>query len=100
MRWAVTHRHAHNLTAPATRWAGPSGPHDEDRRWDVARRLLHEDAAPTADRVAGLLLLLYAQQHVNTIRRLTVDHVQRDGDTPNILLGDRPIVLPAPLDPW
>ncbi|MFD3910024.1 hypothetical protein [Streptomyces sp. NPDC058603] len=97
VRWAVTHRHAHNLTAPATRWAGPSGPHDEDRRWDVARRLLHEDAAPTADRVAGLLLLLYAQ-HVNTIRHLTVDHVQRDGDTPKILLGDRPIVLPAPLD--
>ncbi|QNE74489.1 site-specific integrase [Streptomyces finlayi] len=97
VRWAVAHRHAHNLTAPATRWAGPSGPHDEDRRWEVARRLLHEDDAPIADRVAGLLLLLYAQ-HVNTIRHLTVDHVQRDGDKPEILLGDRPIVLPAPLD--
>ncbi|MFI1189328.1 hypothetical protein [Streptomyces californicus] len=97
VRWAVAHRHAHNLTAPATRWVGPSGPHDEDRRWEVARRLLHEGDTPTADRVAGLLLLLYAQ-HVNTIRHLTLDHVQRDGGKPKILLGDRPIVLPEPLD--
>ncbi|MEU1800762.1 hypothetical protein [Streptomyces sp. NPDC019937] len=97
VRRAVAHRHAHDLTSPATRWAGPSGPHDEDRRWEVARRLLHEGDAPTADWVAGLLLLLYAQ-HVNTIRHLTVDHVQRDGDKPKILLGDRPIVLPEPLD--
>ncbi len=86
VRWAVTHRHAHNLTAPASQWAGPSGPHDEDRRWEVARRLLHDDAAPTADRVAGLLLLLYAQ-HVNSIRHVTVDHIQHDGDKPKILLG-------------
>jgi hypothetical protein len=58
---------------------------------------LHHDGPATADRVAGLLLLLYAQ-HVNTIRHLTLDHVQRDGDKLMILLGDRPIVLPAPLD--
>ncbi|MFI7337013.1 site-specific integrase [Streptomyces sp. NPDC050085] len=97
VRWAVAHRHAHNLTAPATRWVGPTGPHDEDRRWEVARRLLHGDDAPTADRVAGLLLLLYAQ-HVNTIRHLTVDHVRHDGGQWKIMLGDRPIMLPAPLD--
>ncbi|WP_149827177.1 site-specific integrase [Streptomyces tailanensis] len=97
VRWAVAHRHAHNLTAPATRWAGPSGPHDQDKRWEVARRLLHDDGPAAADRVAGLLLLLYAQ-HVNTIRHLTVDHVERNGDQLTIRLGDRPIVLPAPLD--
>ncbi|TQE36845.1 hypothetical protein Sipo8835_09255 [Streptomyces ipomoeae] len=57
-----TRQNTPNLTAPTTRWAGPTGPHDEDRRWEVARRLLHDDAAPTADRVAGLLLLLYAQR--------------------------------------
>ncbi|MEU4954382.1 hypothetical protein [Streptomyces lavendulae] len=89
-RWVVAHRHAHNLTAPATRWAGPSGR-------EVARRLLHDEAPATADRVAGLLLLLYAQ-HVNAIRHLTLDHMQRDGDKVIIRLGDRPIVLPAPLD--
>ncbi|MQS17390.1 site-specific integrase [Streptomyces kaniharaensis] len=97
VRWAVAHRHAHNMKAPATRWAGPSGPYDEDRRWEVARRLLHDDGPPVADRVAGLLLLLYAQT-VNTIRHLTVGHVQRDGERLTILFGDRPIVLPAPLD--
>jgi hypothetical protein len=62
VRWAVTRRHASRLTAPASRWTGPSGPLDQDRRWADARRLLHEEAYPAADRVAGLLILLYAQK--------------------------------------
>jgi hypothetical protein len=31
-------------------------------RWDDARRLLHDETLTTADRVAGLLLLFYAQR--------------------------------------
>ncbi|NUK21959.1 hypothetical protein [Streptomyces lunaelactis] len=73
------------------------GPHDEDRRREVARRLLYEDGPAVADRVAGLLLLLYAQT-VNTVRHLTVGDVQRDDDQLKITFGDRPIVLPALLD--
>jgi hypothetical protein len=70
VRWAVSRRHASRLTAPATRWTGPSGPLDQDRRWADARRLLHDDAYPAADRVAGLLILLYAQK-LNVITALT-----------------------------
>jgi hypothetical protein len=40
VRWAITRRHACGLTAPASRWAGPAGPLDQDRRWADARRLL------------------------------------------------------------
>ncbi|RPF29619.1 hypothetical protein EDD96_6145 [Streptomyces sp. Ag109_G2-6] len=97
VRWALTHRHAHDLSAPATRWQGPCGPHDEDRRWAIARRLLHEDGPAVADRVAGLFLLLYAQ-HANTIRLLTTARLHRDGQTLMVRFGDRPIHLPAPLD--
>ena len=43
VRWAVRRRHASGLTAPASRWPGPAGPLDQDRRWADARRLLHEE---------------------------------------------------------
>jgi hypothetical protein len=96
VRWSVTHRHASRLTFGATRWEGPRGPHDAEKRWDDARRLLHDDTLTTSDRVAGLLLLLYAQR-IATIVKLTTDHVRDDGDQVKIMLGTAPVVLPEPL---
>ncbi len=81
----------------ATRWPGPSGPLDQDRRWADARRLLHEEAYPAADRVAGLLILLYAQK-LNVITTLTTRHVLHEDGRTLLRLGSRPIILPAPLD--
>ena len=96
-RWAVARRHASHLTAPSSRWTGPAGPLDQDRRWADARRLLHDDTCPVANRVAGLLILLYAQK-LSVITALTTQHVlHKDGRT-LLRLGSRPIVLPAPLD--
>jgi hypothetical protein len=97
VRWAASRRHASRLTAPATRWAGPSGPLDEDRRWADARRLLNDGTYPAPDRVAGLLVLLYAQK-LNVITALTTQHVLHEDDRTLLRLGSRPIVLPAPLD--
>ena len=97
VRWAVARRHAFGLTAPASRWTGPSGPLDQDRRWADARRLLHDDACPAADRVAGLLILLYAQK-LNVITALTTHHVLHEDGRTLLRLGSRPIALPAPLD--
>lgn len=97
VRWAVARRHASRLTAPAPRWAGPSGPLDQDRRWADARRLLHEETCPAADRVAGLLIVLYAQK-LNVITALTAEHVLQEDDRTLLRLGSRPIALPAPLD--
>ena len=97
VRWAVARRHASRLTAPASRWTGPAGPLDQDRRWADARRLLHQDAYPAADRVAGLLILLYAQK-LNVITTLTTQHVLHQDGRTLLRLGSRPVVLPAPLD--
>ncbi|MEU5127014.1 hypothetical protein [Streptomyces mobaraensis] len=98
IRWAVRQRYAPaGIKAPATRWSGPAGPHDQDTRWAAARRLLHDNSLPTAERVAGLLVLLYAQT-ASRIHRLTTDHVTKDGDHVLLSLGDRPIRLTAPLD--
>jgi hypothetical protein len=97
VRWATTHHHAPRLTAPATRWTGPAEPLDQDRRWADTRRLLHDDAYPTADRVAGLLILLYAQK-LNVISTLTTRHLRHAEGQTLLALGSRPVVLPAPLD--
>jgi hypothetical protein len=96
VRWAVEHRHAGELTFGAHRWQGPSGPLDTEKRWADARRLLHDDTLKTADRVAGLLLVLYAQR-IATISQLTINHIHGDGDHVEIMLGTAPVVLPEPL---
>lgn len=95
VRWAVTHRHASGLTFGATRWAGPQGPHDTEKRWADARRLLRDGTLAVPDRVAGLLLLLYAQR-IATITQLTVDDINDDGDTLTIRFGRAPVALPEP----
>jgi hypothetical protein len=97
IRWAVARKHASGLTAPATRWTGPSGPLDQDRRWADARRLLHDGTCPPADRVAGLLVLLYAQK-LSVITALTTQHIQHENGRILLRLGSSPVVLPAPLD--
>ena len=96
VRWSVTHRHASRLTFGAVRWDGPRGPHDGEKRWDDARRLLHDDTLTTSDRVAGLLLLLYAQR-IASIAKLTTGHIRDHGDRVEIMLGTAPVVLPEPL---
>lgn len=96
VRWALTHRHARGLSFPAIRWQGPTGPHDSEKRWDDAARLLQDDTLKSADRVVGLLLLLYAQ-NLGTISRLTADHINDSGDHVTLQLGSTPVVLPEPL---
>ena len=60
VRWAKKQKLA-NLEFPAVKWDGPAGVIDTEARWANARRLLHDDTAEHEDRVAGLLVLLYAQ---------------------------------------
>lgn len=96
VRWSVQHRHAHTLTYGTVRWTGPQGTIDSEKRWADARRLLNDDTLPTADRVAGLLLILYAQK-IATISQLTVDDVDITGETVAISFGTSPVILPTPL---
>jgi hypothetical protein len=96
VRWAAR-QHLTKLSFPALRWQGPTRALDDQARWDAAHRLLHDDTIATRDRLAGLLVLLYAQP-VARISRLTTDHITiddtKDGITVRIHLGTAPIVLP------
>jgi len=95
VRWARRHKLT-SLDFPATRWGGPARVIDTEARWEQARRLLNDSALKPGDRVAGLLVLLYAQWP-SVIRRLTLDHVQATGNTVRLHLGREPVILPEPL---
>lgn len=66
---------------------------DHDQRWVLARWLLTDDTVGLPERVAGLLVLLYAQR-VAKITRLTTGHVILNAVSVEILLGGRPIIVP------
>jgi hypothetical protein len=95
VRWAKKQKLT-SLDFPATKWDGPTRSLDTEARWEQARRLLHEHALKPEDRVAGLLVLLYAQWP-STISRLTLDHIQASDDQVRLRLGREPVVLPEPL---
>jgi len=95
IRWAA----AGNLTSSyiaAPRWDGPGRPIDHQDRWDTARRLLHDGNLKPEDRLAGLLVLLYAQG-VTAICRLTVSQVQATPGTVLLRIGQVPVQLPEPV---
>ncbi len=96
IRWAGTSKLT-ALTLPSTTWAGPATAVQAQERWDQARRLLHDQTLDAADRVAGLLVLLYAQRAAS-IARLTLDHLDISPKATRLRLGPEPIALPAPLD--
>jgi hypothetical protein len=75
-----------NLEFPAVKRDGPAAVIDTEARWENARRLLHDDTAEHEDRVAGLLVLLYAQWPA-AISRLTLAHVQTSGGTVRLRLA-------------
>jgi hypothetical protein len=70
---------------------------DQDMRWRIVRRLLHDDTLATVDRVAGLLVLLYGQM-VSRIVRLTVDDISESEGHVMLRLGKWPLTVPQPLD--
>jgi hypothetical protein len=95
VRWARRNKLT-SLELPATRWTGPATPIDTETRWERARRLLHDHTIDTDIRVAGLLVLLYAQQPA-TISRLTLGHLHITPNRTRLRLGQEPVILPEPL---
>jgi hypothetical protein len=95
IRWARSNKLT-TVHAAAIRWTGPTQQLDDQRRWELARRLLHDGHLKPEDRLAGLLLLLYAQTPA-VISRLTTDHLNASPDHVRLRLGTAPIELPKPV---
>lgn len=68
----------------------------EDERLDALGRLLTDTEIPVRLRVAGVIVLLYAQP-VSRIVRLSVEDVIHDGDTVLLRLGEPASPVPAPV---
>jgi len=96
--WASARGHAgKNITIPVTATKQHTPPTAADERWATARRLLLDNTIAADRRVAGLLVLLYAQP-LPEIVRLTVDHVVTANGEVRLQLGSTPVVLPSPLN--
>jgi hypothetical protein len=69
---------------------------DQDTRWALVQRLLHDDTLEVGDRVAGCLVLLYGQQ-VARIATLTRDQVTITEEHVRLQIGAAKIDIPEPL---
>ena len=96
IRWAHTARLTSCYLPSAARWTGPAAVLGGEDRWEIARRLLHDDTLKSEDRLAGLLVLLYAQA-VTAISRMTAGQVQSGDGIVRLHLGRVPLKLPEPV---
>lgn len=83
LNWAASNRHLRaGLDIPTTRGTRElTTPVDQQLRWEIARRLVTDDTISPDDRVAGALVVLYAQP-LTRIAVLRVDQLTegRDGE--------------------
>jgi hypothetical protein len=68
-----------------------------EARWALARRLLHDDSLDAGDRVAGTLVVLYAQPVARIARLRRSDITDQDGRL-FLRLGRERLLMPPPLD--
>jgi integrase len=96
LNWAMqTRRCPGFLSIPAMKVSRRVAMSD-DERLDALGRLLPDTETPMRLRVAGVIVLLYAQP-VSRIVRLTLEDVIRDGDTVLLRLGESPSPIPEPV---
>jgi hypothetical protein len=95
IRWAHTNKLTTTHLA-SLRWGGPAQLLDDQHRWDTARRLLHDETLKAEDRLAGLLVLLYAQG-ATAISHITIEQIQVNDHEVRLRLGRVPIHLPEPV---
>ncbi|MCX5346721.1 hypothetical protein [Streptomyces mirabilis] len=69
---------------------------EEDERWQISKRLLHDADLALTDRVAGCLVVLYGQP-VSRIAQLTSDKILAGGGGVQLQLGSRPVEISEPL---
>lgn len=97
LAWAHERKHLpRHLTLPATYIGTRTPPGDPEERWTIATRLLTDYTLDPADRVAGLLVVLYAQP-LSRIATLTRGDITIANNTVQLRLGPDPLDLPDPL---
>lgn len=80
---------------PGQRW-GPSPPVISEDPVELAQRLLQDPRLSAHDRVASVLIAVFAQP-VSRVARLTADDVTLDGEEVAIRFGDTAVSMPEPV---
>ncbi|MFD5779997.1 hypothetical protein ACFVWX_32795 [Streptomyces sp. NPDC058220] len=97
VEWCRKNRHiGKGLEIPAREKLSHVRPTDEDDRWKLSRRLMHDSGLAVEDRFAGLLVLLYAQP-LTVVSQLPVTAVITEGPQTSLMLGDIPLLLSEPI---
>lgn len=94
LAWLATQRIAGRLHVPPH---GSSVPRSIATDSALAHRILHAPDLAVSDRVAGALVVLFAQPLVR-ITRLRVDNVLLAEDAVRLRLAHSPVEVPSPLD--
>lgn len=96
LAWAQRTKHLPaTLTLPPPYQAQHQSHTDPEQRWRIARRLVHDATLDTVDRVAGALVVLYAQPLVR-VCALTTGDVQTNGQAVTVRLGQARLELAEP----
>lgn len=94
LRWCMRTGNMPRLSLPIISTRNPA-PLDQHRRLALIRRAVTDEQIPAMDRVAAMLLLLYAQP-ITRIVRLTLDDISDHDGQVQLRLGDPPTPVPEP----
>jgi hypothetical protein len=96
LKWAHRSGLVPALQAPAPEPRSHTDPLDGEQRLRIVGTLLTNESLDLRDRVAGSLLLIFAQP-VTRIAKLTIDDIVDDDRPVRVRLGRDPLELPEPL---
>ncbi|MBU3864964.1 hypothetical protein KN815_13020 [Streptomyces sp. 4503] len=94
LRWAMRSKHTPTLTVPHRSTSNPA-PIAQHQRLALLRQAMNREDVPRRDRVAVILVLLYAQPLTRVVRLSTDDILQEDGEV-LVRLGDPLSPVPEP----
>ncbi|MGY1499956.1 hypothetical protein ACW4TU_25825 [Streptomyces sp. QTS52] len=94
LRWAMRSKHAPALVVPHRSTSNPA-PIPQHQRLTLLRQTVNREDVPSRDRVAAVLVLLYAQPLTRIVRLTTDDILHEDGEV-LVRLGDPPSPVPEP----
>jgi len=93
VRWAMAQKLMPRLEFPAGHRSGATPPITQHDPGTLARRLLEDPGIPVRERVAGILVAIYAQPIVR-VARLTIDQITVSETETAIRFAETPVTLP------
>jgi hypothetical protein len=94
VHWAVRNHLAHDLTIHGSQAQLPMSTVDLGQQQEIVAALLRNADAPVSDRLAGLLVALYAQLFARIARMPLTAVIVGDDGTVQLRLGREPVLLP------